>query len=102
MIIGTLNQAEFKESPESKTIIEDFLLASQVKTELVGHHRTKGLELKVSAEKGTVRISGTFETGGIFPSGKHRIKNDLIKVAQQVAGVKEVQIVLADIPVVLE
>ncbi len=49
-----------------------------------------------------VRISGTFETGGIFPSGKHRIKNDLIEVARQVAGVKEVQIVLADIPVVLE
>ena len=102
MIICTLNQNEFKESPESQTIIEDFLLASQVKAVLTGNDRTKGLELAVSAEKGKVRISGTFETGGIFHSGKHRIKNDLIEVARQVAGVKEVQIVLADIPVVLE
>ncbi|OGP50161.1 MAG: hypothetical protein A2Y79_07570 [Deltaproteobacteria bacterium RBG_13_43_22] len=102
LVVGTLNQAEFKESPESQTVIEDFLLGCQVKTALVSHGRTKGLELTVSAEKGTVRISGTFETGGIFPSGKHRIKNDLIEVARQVDGVKEVQLTLADIPVVLE
>jgi cytidylate kinase len=101
-IVCTINQKEFAESQESRIIIEDFLLASRVKAELAGHDRTKGLELDVSAEKGTVRISGTFETGGIFHSGKHRIKNDLIEVARQVVGVKEVQIVLADIPVVLE
>ncbi|MBI4765168.1 MAG: cytidylate kinase family protein [Deltaproteobacteria bacterium] len=102
MIIGTLNQAEFKESPEAQTIIEDFLLASQVKTALVSHDRTKGLDLEVSAKKGTVIISGTIETGGIFPSGRHRTKNELIEVARQVDGVKEVLIELADIPVVLE
>ena len=102
MISDTLNQAEFKESPESQTIIKDFLLASQVKAQLVGHDRTKGLELEVWAEKGVVKIFASIETGGIFPSGRHRIKNDLIDVARQVAGVKEVQIVLADIPVVLE
>ena len=102
MIICTLNQNEFKESPESQTIIEDFLLASQVKAVLAGNDRTKGLELAVSAEKGKVRISGTFETGGIFHSGKHRIKNDLIEAAQQVAGVKEVQIGLEDRPVALD
>jgi cytidylate kinase len=102
MIVCTLNQKEFKESPESQIIIEDFLLASRVKAALAGHDRTKGLELKVSAEKGKVRISGTFETGGIFPSGKHRIKNDLIEVAQKVSGVKEVQIGIEDISVALD
>ena len=102
MIICTLNQNEFKESPESQTIIEDFLLASQVKAELAGNDRTKGLELAVSAEKGKVRISGTFETGGIFPSGKHRIKNDLDEAARQVPGVKEVHIGLEDRPVALD
>ncbi len=52
MIVCTLNQKEFVESPESRIIIEDFLLASRVKAELAGHDRTKGLELEVSAEKG--------------------------------------------------
>ena len=102
MIICTLNQNEFKESPESQTIIEDFLLASQVKAELAGNDRTKGLELAVSAEKGKVRISGTFETGGIFHSGKNRIKNDLDEAARQVPGVKEVHIGLEDRPVALD
>jgi cytidylate kinase len=102
MIICTLNQNEFNESPESQTIIEDFLLASQVKAELAGNDRTKGLELAVSAEKGKVRISGTFETGGIFHSGKHRIKNDLDEAARQVPGVKEVHIGLEDRPVALD
>ncbi len=102
VIVCTLNQKEFLESPASKRIIEDFLLASQVKTELAGHDRTKGLELEVWAEKGVVKVTGSFETGGIFHSGKQRIKNDLIEVAQKVAGVKEVKIGLADIPVALE
>jgi cytidylate kinase len=102
MIISALNQAEFKESPQSKPIIEDFLLASQVKAALAGNDRTKGLDLTVSAEKGKVRISGTFETGGIFPSGKHRIKSDLIEAARQVPGVKEVYIGIEDRPVALD
>jgi cytidylate kinase len=102
MIVCTLNQKEFKESPESQIIIEDFLLASRVKTQLVGQNRTKGLELEVWAEKGVVKISASFETGGIFRSGKQRIKNDLIEVARQVAGVKEVQIVVEDISISLD
>jgi cytidylate kinase len=102
VIVCALEQKEFLESPESKIIIEDFLLASRVKAELAGHDRTKGLELEVWAEKGMVKITGRFETGGIFHSGKHRIKNDLIEVAQHVPGVREVSIGLADIPVALE
>jgi cytidylate kinase len=102
MIICTLNQKEFLESPETKEIIKDFLLASQVRAELAGNARTRGLELEVWAEKGMVRIMGRFETGGIFHSGRHSIRKDLIEVARQVPGVREVDIGLADIPVALE
>jgi cytidylate kinase len=102
MIVCTLKQKEFLESPKTQGIIEDFLLASRVKADLAGNDRTKGLELEVGAEKGVINITGSFETGGIFHSGKHRIKNDVIEVAQKVQGVKEVTIGLADIPVVLE
>lgn len=102
LIVCALNQPEFQESPESRAMIEDFLLASRVKAALASHERTKGLELEVRAQKGIIEITGSFETGGIFHSGKQRIKNDLIEVAQPVAGVKEVKIGLADIPVALE
>jgi hypothetical protein len=60
------------------------------------------LEMTVWAEKGVVKISASFETGGIFHSGKQRIKNDLIEVARQVAGVKEVQIAVEDISIALD
>jgi cytidylate kinase len=102
IIIGALKQAEFQQSPESQAIIEDFLLASRVKAHLVSHDRTSGLALEVWAEKGVVTISAGFETGGIFHKGKQRTKKDLIEIAQQVAGVKEVKIVLSDLPVALE
>jgi cytidylate kinase len=102
IIIHTLKQKEFKESLETQNIIDDFLLACRVKTALVTHDQTKGLGLEVASDKGTVTITGSFETGGIFSSGKHRIKNDLIEVARQVEGVKKVQIGLENIPVALE
>jgi cytidylate kinase len=102
-IIGcALSQPEFAESPDSKKIIEDFVLASRVKHALATHDTTKGLELEVRAERGTITINGSFETGGIFPSGKKRIQNDLTVVAQQIQGVQKVQIGLEDIPVALE
>jgi cytidylate kinase len=102
MIVCALNQPEFRESPESQAILEDFLLASQVKAALASHERTKGLELEVKAAKGTIEITGSFQTGGIFSSGKHRIRNDLVEVARQVEGIKEVRIGVEDIPVALE
>jgi cytidylate kinase len=102
IIVCALNQPEFAESPDSGAIIEDFVLASRVKHALAAHDYTKGLELEVRAEKGMITISGSFETGGIFPSGRKRIKNDLTVVAQQVPGVKKVQIGLEDIAVALE
>jgi hypothetical protein len=64
--------------------------------------RTKGLELEVSAHQGSVTITGTFETGGIFPGGKHRIKNVLIEGARKVPGVKKISIAVEGVPVVLE
>jgi hypothetical protein len=63
---------------------------------------TKGLVLAVTAEAGVVTITGSFETGGIFPGGKHRIKQALIAAAEQVPGVKKVLIGVEGIPVVLE
>lgn len=102
IILCALNQAEFTESSETQAIRGNFLLASQVKAALAVQDQTRGLGLEVVAENGVVTITGSFETGGFFPSGKRRVNHDLIEVAQQVPGVKKVQIGLKDIAVVLE
>jgi cytidylate kinase len=102
MIVYALSRPEFQETSESQAIIKDFLLASRVKAVLASHDLTKGLELEVKAEKGIIGITGSFQTGGIFSSGKHRIKKDLIEVARQVEGVKEVRIGIEEFHVALE
>jgi cytidylate kinase len=102
LVVCALNRPEFADSPDAAAIREDFLLASRVKHALAADDQTKGLELTVCAERGTVTISGSFETGGIFPSGKKRIKSDLTLVARQVPGVQKIRIGVEEIPVVLE
>ncbi|SPD72598.1 conserved hypothetical protein [uncultured Desulfobacterium sp.] len=102
IIVFALNQPEFKESPDSQNILEDFFLASKIKVELATSEKTKGLVLDVTARDGAVNIKGSFETAGIFHSGKQRIKNDVIEIAQKQPNVKKVLVEIEDISVVLE
>jgi cytidylate kinase len=102
LVLCALDQPDFKQSPETQALIEDFLLASRVKAEFATNQSTKGLELEVSADRGSVTITGTFETGGIFHGGRHRMRNLLIEVAQNVQGVKKVSIAVEGVPVVVE
>lgn len=102
LIVCTLQQEQFRERPEDKALVEDFVLASRIKAQLAVHERTKGLEVDVEAQKGVVKISGKVITGGIFPRGKKTTKNDLIEVAQKVPGVKQVLIALEEFAVPLE
>jgi len=102
LIVCTLKQEQFKEKPEDKQLIEDFVLASRIKVQLATHERTKGLDLEVGTEKGFVKIRGKIITGGFFSRGKKTTKNDLIEVAQKVPGVKQVLIALEEFAVPLE
>jgi cytidylate kinase len=102
MIVCALDQPEFKESPDSQNILKDFFLASKVKAALATSEKTKGLVLEVTAKECDVSIKGSFETTGIFHSGKQRIKNDLIEIAQKQPNVKKVLVEIEDISVVLE
>jgi cytidylate kinase len=102
LVLCALDQPDFKQSPETQALIENFLLASQVKAEFATNQSTRGLELEVSADQGSVTITGTFETGGIFHGGRHRMRNLLIEVAQNVQGVKKVSIAVEGVPVVVE
>jgi cytidylate kinase len=102
LILCTLKQEQFQEKPENQGLLEDFVLASRVKVQLATHERTKGLDLEVEAEKGTVKIRGKIMTGGFFPRGKQTTKNDLIEVTQKTPGVKKVMIGLEEFAVPLE
>jgi cytidylate kinase len=102
LIICTLKQEQFRERPEDRALVDDFVLASRVKAELALHERTRGLDLEVAVQNGVAKISGKIITGGIFPRGKQTTRKDLIEVAQKVPGVKQVLIGLEELSVPLE
>lgn len=103
VILSALQQEEFRESPETRGLIEDFVLASNVKFMLAADERTKGLELQVQAEKGVIRITGRIPTSGMFSwHGKESTRGDLYEVTKTVPGVQKVLVSLEGTAIPLE
>jgi hypothetical protein len=96
IVLCALDQQEFKESPGTQSLIDNFVLASRVKVQLAANERTRGLELEVEAEKQVVKITGRVLMGGgiFYWRGEDRIRNDLIEVARTVPGVEKVIVTL--------
>lgn len=102
LILCALKQEQFKEKPENKALIEDFILASRIKVQLATNERTKGLDLEVESERGVVRIRGKILTGGVFHRGIQTTRNDLMEIAQRMPGVQKVLIGVEEFAVPLE
>lgn len=84
-------------------MIHDFALAAKVQLQLALHDRTKGLELKVRAERQAVTIRGRVLTSGIFRwGGRETTRNDIIEVASHVPGVRSVSVDLEETTVPLD
>jgi len=103
MVIHALNQPEFKDAPEKRKAAENFALSRQIKAKLALSERTKGIELEVEADKGKVRIWGKLITTiGPFATGIRASQNEIMKIAQNIPGVKKVQIELQETPTAVE
>jgi len=103
LVIFTMERNEFKDLPDRQRVIDDFALAAKVQLQLALHERTKGLELKVRAERQAVTIRGRVLTTGIFRSGgRETTRNDILDVASHVPGVQNVSVDLEETPVPLE
>ncbi len=98
-----LNREEFKELPEHRSAVEDFLLASKVRMQLAAGDRTRGVEVDVSAKDRVVRIQARVLSGGMFHwnRGEHA-RSDLVEVARSVPAVKEVLVSLEETMVPVE
>ena len=73
---------EFQPTRESRKAFEDLCLSSEVWAALSRDARTKGANIRVSADAGTVFITGV--------AAKHEAVNHMQEVAAAVAGVQEV------------
>jgi cytidylate kinase len=103
IVAVALDRDEFKDLPEHRSAIEDFLLASKVRLQIAGGDRTRGIEVDVSAKDRVVRIQARVLIGGMFHwnRGEHA-RNDLVEVARTVPGVKDVLVSLEETMVPVE
>jgi cytidylate kinase len=83
MVAHMSEQEEFKPTPESVKAMQDLTLHSRVLAALVKDFRTRGADLRVTADDGIVTITGTTQLPAVV---------DLVpSVVRQVEGVKEVR-----------
>ena len=100
MIKGTLDQPEFKDSPEKEKAVQDFALSSRVKAQLAFDERTRGVDIAVEAKEGAVFVRGqVFTTSTLFAMGMESLKARIHEIAKGIPGVKELTIDITESPI---
>jgi cytidylate kinase len=103
LIMFELGREEFKDLPEHKRTIDDFVTASRIKTALAAHERTKGLELEVTVRENVAKIAGSVPMTSIaYLGGKKSTRDDIIKVARSLPDVHRVEVNLEGTTVAFE
>lgn len=74
--------AEFQETAESKTALQDLTLSSKVWAALAKHELTRKVAVRVSASDGRVTVEGSV--------GSQRVVDTIPEIVRQVEGVRDV------------
>jgi cytidylate kinase len=82
-IIRMTGLDEFKMTPESQRVLENFTLSSRVWAALAKNEQTKSAAVKVSADRGMVTIQGSV--------GSQKVADAVSEVAHQVEGASVVR-----------
>jgi cytidylate kinase len=83
MVVRLSRQEEFKPTPSSEKAMRDLALSSRVSAKLVTDVRTRGADLHVVADGGTVTVSGTTQSSDLLAA--------IPEVVRQVSGVQGLQ-----------
>jgi len=95
MIEKGVQQPEFRNTPESKKIVDAFALACQIQLKLAQEDRTKGMHLDVEVCDHVARIKGKFLSTGPLTTGLQRSEEDVMEVVRQFKEIKKVEFNLA-------
>lgn len=100
LILYTLDQPEFKDSPEKRNAVRDFALSCQVKARLALDERTRGVETAVEAKEGNVFVRGrVFTTSALLATGLQSTKAHIHEIAKGIPGVKKLTIEITESPI---
>lgn len=91
-VVEAARQPEFIVTPETLKKLADFALASRVRVALATHPTGRGLELEVSANDGTVIVTGEVPEPIMLTRASTRWEQELTSVIEAVPGVKGVRL----------
>jgi cytidylate kinase len=83
MIVRITELPDYTPTPEARQAFEDLLLASLVWAELTKNQFTRSADVRVTADRGVITVSGK--------ATSHKIIDMIPLIAQEVPGVKEVR-----------
>jgi cytidylate kinase len=89
-IAAVIGQPEFAVTPATQKSLADFRLASQVKLALARNLLTKDVDFEVTADDGSVEISGELPRAGMLTHVSERDEGEVRRTAMAVEGVKTV------------
>ena len=92
VVVATACQAEFQVGDDTKAKLADFALASRVKLSLATHAASRGLDLTVKAERGTVTVFGDVPQAARLASTSDRLEKELRGIVAAVDGVSGVDL----------
>ena len=92
VVVATARQAEFQVGDDTKARLADFALASRVKLSLATHAASRGLDLTVKAERGTVTVFGDVPQAARLASTSDRLEKELREIVAAVEGVSGVDL----------
>jgi cytidylate kinase len=89
-IASVVGQPEFALTDAAKKAIANFQLACRVKLALATNALTRELDLDLKADTGTIEISAEVPKVGLLTHSSRRDEREILRVVQEVEGVKQV------------
>jgi cytidylate kinase len=82
VVIYMAQHPEYQPTPTSEKKLNDLSLSCRIKASLAAHPSTSGIDVDVRSDDGIVWVSGLVDSG--------ELEYEIIRIAQSMAGVKEV------------
>jgi cytidylate kinase len=86
LIVKMVEQGEYQATGESEIMLGNFVLETKVRAALLASRKTRSIDLQVQADSGNVNLSG------LVDPIKFDFKDEIIRVAEAVLGVRKVTV----------
>lgn len=92
IVVAAVARPEYAVTEATRKATADFILASRVKLSLAMNAQTRDVEFEVTADSGSVKVSGSAPTGGLWTRASTRLEDEAVATIRAVEGVEKMQL----------